>query len=532
MLAIPARIAGCPVRVLCTPPRRDGRPIRPCSWRPGLCGIEQVFKVGGAQAVAAMAYGTASVPKVGQDLRPGQRLGDGGQADRRDGCARRRARHAGRSVRSAGHRRRSARPEFVAADLLSQAEHSEDAQVVLVTTSRVLAVACVAEVERQMAALPRRADHRALDRREPRAGRRGPRDGTRGQQSLRARAPDRAGRVAARLARPRPQCRLGVPRRVDAGDDGRLLQRHQPRAADLRLRARLQRAWRDRFRQAASPCRKSRRPGSRDLGLTGTHAGAPRGTGRARARPSRCASTRLRGRPAHESRALARATGHPATAALPARDLGSVAGAHARQRDAVARAGRRTPWPDSTAIRNRSRGRSSSGWPGCTTCRPGACWSAGAATKRSTCWCGPSAAQARTASSSARPPSASTRSPRGSRARPSSRCRCCAPASRSMRPAVIEAGAPRQDRVPVLAEQSDRQPAGRRADVAGCAANWQPRARLRRRGLRRICRAPEPDGAARRVAEPGRAADPVEGLCARRRAARHADRRRGRRRAC
>jgi histidinol dehydrogenase len=157
MLAIPARIAGCPVRILCTPPRRDGTADPAVLVAARLCGIEQVFKLGGAQAIAAMAYGTASVPKVNKIFGPGNSwVTAAKQIVATDALGAALDMPAGPSevlvIADA-----SARPEFVAADLLAQAEHSEDAQVVLVTTSRALAVACVAEVERQMAVLPRRA---------------------------------------------------------------------------------------------------------------------------------------------------------------------------------------------------------------------------------------------------------------------------------------------------------------------------------------------------------------------------------------
>jgi histidinol dehydrogenase len=157
MLAVPARIAGCPVRVLCTPPRPDGTADPAVLVAARLCGIEQVFKLGGAQAVAAMAYGTASVPKVDKIFGPGNSWVTAAKqivAADADGAAL--DMPAGPSevlVIADG----TARPEFVAADLLAQAEHSEDAQVVLVATSRALASACIAEVERQLALLPRRA---------------------------------------------------------------------------------------------------------------------------------------------------------------------------------------------------------------------------------------------------------------------------------------------------------------------------------------------------------------------------------------
>ena len=156
MLAIPARIAGCPVRVMCTPPRPDGSADPAVLTVARLCGVDRVFKLGGAQAVAAMAYGTASVPKVDKIFGPGNSWVTAAKqivsADA-DGAAL--DMPAGPSevlvIADAG-----ARPAFVAADLLAQAEHSEDAQVVLVTTSREIAAACIAEVERQMVLLPRR----------------------------------------------------------------------------------------------------------------------------------------------------------------------------------------------------------------------------------------------------------------------------------------------------------------------------------------------------------------------------------------
>ena len=157
MLAVPARIAGCPVRVLCTPPRPDGTADPAVLVAARLCGIEQVFKLGGAQAVAAMAYGTDTVPKVDKIFGPGNSWVTAAKqfvsADARGAALDMPAGPSEVLVIADG----TARPEFVAADLLAQAEHSEDAQVVLVTTSRELAVACIAEVERQMAVLPRRA---------------------------------------------------------------------------------------------------------------------------------------------------------------------------------------------------------------------------------------------------------------------------------------------------------------------------------------------------------------------------------------
>jgi histidinol dehydrogenase len=156
MLAVPARIAGCPVRVMCTPPRPDGAADPAVLVAAGLCGITEVFKLGGAQAVAAMAYGTATVPKVAKIFGPGNAWVTAAKqvvAQDADGAALDMPAGPSEVLVVADE---SARPAFVAADLLAQAEHSPDAQVVLVTTSRRIAEACVAEVGRQLAALPRR----------------------------------------------------------------------------------------------------------------------------------------------------------------------------------------------------------------------------------------------------------------------------------------------------------------------------------------------------------------------------------------
>ena len=157
MLAVPARIAGCPVRVLCTPPRPDGTADPAVLVAARLCGVDQVFKLGGAQAVAAMAYGTATVPKVDKIFGPGNSWVTAAKqivAADADGAALDMPAGPSEVLVIADD---SARPAFVAADLLAQAEHSADAQVVLVTTSRAVAKACIAEVDKQLDALPRKA---------------------------------------------------------------------------------------------------------------------------------------------------------------------------------------------------------------------------------------------------------------------------------------------------------------------------------------------------------------------------------------
>jgi histidinol dehydrogenase len=157
MLAVPARLAGCPLRVLCTPPRPDGSADPAVLVAARLGGVSRVYKLGGAQAIAAMAYGTGSVTKVDKIFGPGNAwVTAAKQVVAADAAGAALDMPAGPSeVLVIADE--SARPQFVAADLLAQAEHSEDAQVVLVTTSLRLAEQCVAEVERQLAALPRRA---------------------------------------------------------------------------------------------------------------------------------------------------------------------------------------------------------------------------------------------------------------------------------------------------------------------------------------------------------------------------------------
>ena len=156
MLAVPARLARCPVRILCTPPRPDGRADPAVLAVAKLCGIEQVYKVGGAQAIAAMAYGTATIPKVDKIYGPGNAWVTAAKqavAADADGAALDMPAGPSEVLVIADD---SAEPAFVAADLLAQAEHSPDAQVMLLALSRKFADACAAEVARQLDSLPRR----------------------------------------------------------------------------------------------------------------------------------------------------------------------------------------------------------------------------------------------------------------------------------------------------------------------------------------------------------------------------------------
>jgi histidinol dehydrogenase len=155
MLAVPARIAGCPTRIICTPPRRDGTADPAVLTIANLCGVRRVFKLGGAQAIAAMAYGTQSVPKVDKIFGPGNSWVTAAKlqvANDPDGAALDLPAGPSEVLVIADA---TARAEFVAADLLAQAEHSADAQVVFVTTSSTLAEATAAELETQMRKLGR-----------------------------------------------------------------------------------------------------------------------------------------------------------------------------------------------------------------------------------------------------------------------------------------------------------------------------------------------------------------------------------------
>jgi histidinol dehydrogenase len=155
MLAVPAAIAGCPVRILCTPPARDGAANAAVLVAARKAGVDQVFKVGGAQAIAAMAFGTASIPKCDKVFGPGNAWVTAAKllvAQDPAGAAVDLPAGVTEVMVVADD---SARPDFVAADLLAQAEHSPEAQAILVTTDALLAEAVTEEVMRQRRHLSR-----------------------------------------------------------------------------------------------------------------------------------------------------------------------------------------------------------------------------------------------------------------------------------------------------------------------------------------------------------------------------------------
>jgi len=155
MLAVPATIAGCRTKILCTPPRPDGAADPAVLVAATRAGIGDIFKIGGAQAIAAMAYGTESVPKVSKVFGPGNAWVTSAKSQVSSdpqGAAIDMPAGPSEVLVIADQR---ASPEFVAADLLSQAEHGVDSQVLLLTTSAELADSVVVELDLQLADLSR-----------------------------------------------------------------------------------------------------------------------------------------------------------------------------------------------------------------------------------------------------------------------------------------------------------------------------------------------------------------------------------------
>ena len=156
MLCVPAVIACCPEIVLCTPPMDDGRANPAVLVAARRSGVERVFKLGGAQAIAAMAFGTDTVPKVDKIFGPGNAWVTEAKSQvsgHANGAAIDMPAGPSEVLVIADS---AADPEFVAADLLSQAEHGVDSQVLLLTDSPTLAKAVTREVDMQLAGLSRR----------------------------------------------------------------------------------------------------------------------------------------------------------------------------------------------------------------------------------------------------------------------------------------------------------------------------------------------------------------------------------------
>lgn len=155
MLAIPANLAGCEEIVLCSPPDKNGNINPAILYTADLCGVTKIFKVGGIQAIGAMTFGTEDIPKVYKIFGPGNQFVT---------VAKQLATKYQVAIdMPAGpsellvYADDSANPTFVASDLLSQAEHGKDSQVILVTISEAMAVKVSEEIEIQLAELPRKA---------------------------------------------------------------------------------------------------------------------------------------------------------------------------------------------------------------------------------------------------------------------------------------------------------------------------------------------------------------------------------------
>ncbi|MCD1117235.1 histidinol dehydrogenase [Chryseobacterium turcicum] len=153
MLAIPAQLAGCSEIILCTPPDKNGNINPAILYTAKLCGITKIFKTGGAQAIAAMTFGTESIPNVYKIFGPGNQFVV---------AAKEYSQHFGVSIdMPAGPSEvlviadENAVPEFCAADLLSQAEHGNDSQVIFISTDKKIFNQTIGEIEKQVKELPR-----------------------------------------------------------------------------------------------------------------------------------------------------------------------------------------------------------------------------------------------------------------------------------------------------------------------------------------------------------------------------------------
>jgi len=154
MLGIPAKLAGCQEIILCTPPDHEGKINPTILYTAELVGISKVFKVGGAQAIAAMAFGTEQIPQVYKIFGPGnQYVTKAKELVQQDGIAIDMPAGPSEVLVIADE---TCVPEFVAADLLSQAEHGADSQVILLSNSADVLLKTLRQLEVQLAALPRK----------------------------------------------------------------------------------------------------------------------------------------------------------------------------------------------------------------------------------------------------------------------------------------------------------------------------------------------------------------------------------------
>lgn len=154
MLAVPARIAGCREIILCSPPGKDGKLHPAILYAASVAGVRNIYKIGGVQAIAAMAYGTETISRVDKIFGPGNQYVT---------CAKQLLQQEGVAIdmpagpsELAVYADETAVPGFVAADLLSQCEHGPDSQVILVTGSKKIAESVIREINLQISVLPRK----------------------------------------------------------------------------------------------------------------------------------------------------------------------------------------------------------------------------------------------------------------------------------------------------------------------------------------------------------------------------------------
>lgn len=155
MLAVPAKIAGCTEIILCSPPNKNGQIANEILYAAQLCGVTKIYKVGGIQAIASLTFGTETIPQVYKIFGPGnQFVTVAKQLATKYGVAIDMPAGPSELLVFADD---SANAAFVASDLLSQAEHGTDSQVILVTTSRAMASQVEDEVKKQLQVLPRKS---------------------------------------------------------------------------------------------------------------------------------------------------------------------------------------------------------------------------------------------------------------------------------------------------------------------------------------------------------------------------------------
>ena len=154
MLAVPAGLAGCKEIILCSPPNIEGKLNAAILFTAKLAGITKIFRIGGVQAIGAMSYGTRSIPKVNKIFGPGNQYVT---------CAKQLVQKEGMAIdlpagpsEVAVYADETANPSFVAADLLSQAEHGVDSQVVFITDYSLLIESVIKEIDKQITELPRK----------------------------------------------------------------------------------------------------------------------------------------------------------------------------------------------------------------------------------------------------------------------------------------------------------------------------------------------------------------------------------------